>query len=248
MVTFDATYNDSEIYKVNERLTHFHTPSQLIKYYANYYEYHQMPTLEQFLEDEQAQRAFHMERGQKHLLFIFPENKQLPEELLDYAKKDYELCKMELYQLSKGTSSQIDDNISYKMVTEDDVIFKDFLEVCREGELEYGEDFVHLKEKTHLRDLDNPMILQLVGYMDNVPVGKIEAIVSESFIEIDDFYVKKAYRSKGVGLALQQAVWQFARNKTVILIADGNDTPREMYQKQGYEKVSERYELLHTGE
>jgi len=43
---------------------------------------------------------------------------------------------------------------------------------------------------------------------------------------------------------LQQFVWNRAGERPVILVADGNDTAREMYQKQGYKKISERYEFL----
>jgi hypothetical protein len=35
-----------------------------------------------------------------------------------------------------------------------------------------------------------------------------------------------------------------AQDKEVILQADGNDTPREMYLKQGYELQSNRFEIF----
>ncbi|MCE4955993.1 GNAT family N-acetyltransferase [Macrococcoides caseolyticum] len=245
-ITFKDTKVDAELFSENERYKHYHTPSQLIKYYANYFEYKVMPDVKSFIEDYHVQRAFHDQYQQKHALFIFPENNTLSQTLIDTAQQyGFGVEKMELYLLEQAPETKATDIEVVQVVTNDDV-FKDFLEVCREGDLEYGEEFADLKALTHRRDLHDETVLQFVGYQHGFPAGKIEAIESEAFIEVDDFYVLDAMRKQGVGTSLQQAIWQYAgmKGKQVILIADGNDSPREMYQKQGYIKVSERYELL----
>lgn len=78
MVSFKDTKQVAEFYSENTRYTHFHTPSQLIRYYSNYFEYKVMPSLEAFKEDEKIQSDFHERHGQQHLLFIFPQNEPLP--------------------------------------------------------------------------------------------------------------------------------------------------------------------------
>ncbi|WP_414050979.1 GNAT family N-acetyltransferase [Macrococcus animalis] len=245
-INFADTHNDAEVYAENDRYIHFHTPSQLIKYYANYYQYKQFPKFHKLMNDYREQKKFHEKHNQKHALFIFPEKVAMPKCYVKaMGQYGFTTEKMELYHLKTMPKTKLTD-IDIKQVSHNDDIFKDFLEVCREGELEYGEEFADLKQRTHERDLDDDNILQLVAYKHGFPAGKVEAIESEYYIELDDFYVLDAMRKQGIGTALQQAVWQYANNlgKQVILIADGNDSPREMYQKQGYVLVSERYELL----
>ncbi|KAA1039625.1 GNAT family N-acetyltransferase [Macrococcus equipercicus] len=248
MLTFNETKRDAEHYLENARLTHYHTPSQLIKYYANYYEYKVMPTVEQFKEDIAAQQNFHLERGQQHLLFLFPENMELSDQLLALSRDyGFTLNKMELY---KADTSQLTASCNPRVqiveVLERGKAFNDFLVVCRESEIEYGEEFVELKRTTHTRDLMDPSVIQLIAYMDGEPAGKLEAILNKQTVELDDFYVRKVFQGRGIGSQLQHFVWERAGQRSVILIADGDDTARDMYQKQGYRKISERYELLKT--
>lgn len=244
--SFADTHNDAEVFEENEKYIHYHTPSQLVKYYANYFQYKEMPDVEMFLTDYDKQKTFHEQRGQKHALFIFPECEVLNDAFQEKAKDlGFTVEKMELYLLKEMPKSK-DIEIEVVQVLNDDDVLLDFLQVCREGDLEYGEEFADLKERTHRRDLLNPQILQFVGYQHGFPAGKVEAVESAHYVELDDFYVLDAMRKQGVGTALQQAIWHYSQTvgKQVILIADGNDSPREMYQRQGYELVSERYELL----
>ncbi|UBH09024.1 GNAT family N-acetyltransferase [Macrococcus armenti] len=245
-VSFSNTHNDVDVYEVNERYIHYHTPNQLIKYYANYFQYKVMPDVDTFMNDYEKQKTFHEQRGQKHALFIFPEKEVLDDALQERAKTlGFTVEKMELYLLKEMPKSK-DTEIEVVQVLKENDVFLDYLEVCREGDLEYGEEFADLKARTHRRDVLNPQILQFVAYQHGFPAGKVNAVESAKYVEIDDFYVLDAMRKQGVGTALQQAVWRYASQvgKQVILIADGNDAPREMYQRQGYALVSERYELL----
>ncbi|GGB08485.1 N-acetyltransferase [Macrococcus hajekii] len=240
MATFKETKQVAELYEDNSRYKHYHTPSQLIRYYSNFFEYKEMPDLITFKQDESKQQQFHQARNQQHLLFIFPENETLPQELINYAEKqNYKIEKMELYETKELSVKRQAGEVK---VVCDDQTFSDFLQVCRAGELQYDEDFVDLKEEMHTADLGDETIIQLVAYNGGRPVGKLEAILNDSFIELDDFYVLEDARGKGIGSALQAQVLTYG--ESLILIADGNDTPREMYEKQGYKKVSERYELL----
>jgi len=75
-------------------------------------------------------------------------------------------------------------------------------------------------------------------------VGSIDLYLKEDSIEIDNFYVAKNHRGKGIGTALQQFVMEHADGKTVLLVADAADTAREMYNRQNYAYVSFRYEFL----
>ena len=188
MITFEKINNDAKVYLENERYVHYHTPDQLIKYYANYYDYKVMPTIDEFKEDLTTQQQFHEHHGQEHLLFIFPENEQLDEELVAFGKSQgCQLEHMELYRLKSPGQLRQNDNVQCEVVEKEGKVF-------------------------------------------------------------DDFYVLDSARRQGVGSKLQEAVYEQRGGKEVILVADGNDTARDMYVKQGYEKVSEQWEMLKGNE
>ena len=69
-------------------------------------------------------------------------------------------------------------------------------------------------------------------------------ILSENTVELDNLIVLHPYRNKGVASRLQQYVMSQFADKIVILAADGDDTAREMYQKQNYQYLGYRYEVL----
>ncbi|WP_251750271.1 GNAT family N-acetyltransferase, partial [Staphylococcus aureus] len=57
-------------------------------------------------------------------------------------------------------------------------------------------------------------------------------------------YVHEDFRNKQIASFLQRKGIEMAQDKEVILQADSNDTPREMYLKQGYELQSNRFEIF----
>ena len=69
-------------------------------------------------------------------------------------------------------------------------------------------------------------------------------IESEETIEIDSFGVIKEMRGQGIGRAMQGFVANYAKHKPLILIADGEDTAKEMYIKQGYTFISYCYSVI----
>lgn len=131
--SFANTHNDADVFEENERYIHYHTPSQLVKYYANYFQYKVTPDVDTFMTDYETQKTFHEQRGQKHALFIFPENEVLNDALQEKAKAlGFIVEKMELYLLKEMPKSK-DSEIEVVQVLNDDDVFLDFLQICREG-------------------------------------------------------------------------------------------------------------------
>ena len=89
----------------------------------------------------------------------------------------------------------------------------------------------------------NSMIQQVLAFYKGVAVGYVDLIISKETVEIDDLSVGEFYQQKGIGSRLQQFAMTSYPNKTVILIADGEDTPREMYRKQNYHFIGFKYEV-----
>ena len=79
------------------------------------------------------------------------------------------------------------------------------------------------------------MIKRLVAYLNNEPIGVVDVIESENYIELDGFGVLEQFRHQGIGSTMQSLVGEYAisrDHKPVILVADGEDTAKDMYAKQ----------------
>ena len=72
----------------------------------------------------------------------------------------------------------------------------------------------------------------------------MDLIKSENTIEIDGFGVLPEYQRQGIGQAMQSFVATVANNRTIILVADGEDTAKDMYLNQGYVYISYSYNIL----
>ena len=80
--------------------------------------------------------------------------------------------------------------------------------------------------------------------MDGQVVGSTDVIVREQTAEIDNFYVLPSHQRQGIGSQIQQFVMEQYEDKTIILVADGEDTPKDMYAKQGYQFIGFQYNAL----
>lgn len=72
----------------------------------------------------------------------------------------------------------------------------------------------------------------------------MDLIVSMKSIEIDGFGVLETYRHQGIGSTIQAYIGKLAKKKPVILVADGEDTAKDMYLKQGYTFLGYRYQII----
>lgn len=56
--------------------------------------------------------------------------------------------------------------------------------------------------------------------------------------------MKDSYRKQGIGTTLQSLVMENYPNKDIILVTNAYDTPKEMYEKQGYQLIEFTYQAL----
>ncbi|MGB5822671.1 MAG: GNAT family N-acetyltransferase [Proteocatella sp.] len=85
-----------------------------------------------------------------------------------------------------------------------------------------------------------------VSYLGDVPVGKCELYLDHGYAKIEDFDVIEKYQRRGIGTAMLKTMITDARGRkaeNIYLIADKDDTPKEMYLKLGFEIIAEEYEL-----
>ncbi|GKV67148.1 MULTISPECIES: GNAT family N-acetyltransferase [unclassified Sporosarcina] len=139
-------------------------------------------------------------------------------------------------------SVTMNSDIDIQAVTEDNL--KIFLDLQYLSDVQYGEEFA--KQKTDLlkRQFSEPNIHQVLALYKGKPAGSVELIAAEETVEIDNLFVDVSFRNKGIGSRLQKYAMEVFPNKTVILVADGEDTPKDMYRKQNYEYCGFSYEAV----
>ncbi|WP_235980490.1 GNAT family N-acetyltransferase [Staphylococcus durrellii] len=240
----------SDIYKTghldfedNKKLIYL-TPSEPIVYSSNNWIYKAMPSLEQWLADIETQSTMHRAQGSNHLSFTFPEDETPNEQLRKEIKnKSFELSYLELYAISPAELMSAETiNIDVQFVTRDSI--EDYLDVHQVFAESFGNDYVQQSTELIRHRFADEVIQRVIAYKDKIPVGILNLILAEDTIEIDGFGVLPKYQRMGIGKAMQNFVAEVANDRTIILVADGEDTAKDMYIKQGYVYISYSYNVL----
>lgn len=234
------------IIKDLELFTHFHDVKIKARYDSNFILLKNLPTLHELIELENYLRGYHHSYGQNHLKFIFPPNKKIPNDLTSYIKnRGYDEALLEMYSVFPNEFQGNLDCTNVCFVTEENL--EDFLELQYMEDLRFGLTYANEKvpflKSLFLREDYTAAII----YEGNEAVGSVELIIKSHSVEIDNLFIKEPYRKKGYATRLQAFVMKNFSNKQIILVADGEDTPKQMYQKQGYKLVGFQYEILKIG-
>lgn len=244
-ITFKNIFYRGRVVFEDELIRHYHTEELLVYYSGNFLQFKRMPRIDEWLRAFEYLREFHVKNGQNHVKFLFPENEEIPVELLHTMKSSgFDIGFVELYVIEprKFPLAPVTAKINVQKVTEEN--WQDFAQLNFEVDSKFGEAFAIGKRDMHERNLNDERFLQLIAYYDNVPAGTVDIIIGKNTAEIDGLVVLDSYQKKGIGTQLQQFVMNEFSDKTVILVADGEDTPREMYKKQNYQYRGKKYEAL----
>ncbi|WP_175989241.1 GNAT family N-acetyltransferase [Bacillus sp. Marseille-Q1617] len=244
-ITFDDIYTVGEVIVENDLYSHVHYPKMLKRYDSNFLEFKRMPSTEEFKSAAKYLKSFHHERGQNHVKFSFPAIMEISGNLMGYLKHEgFDIGFMELYSIKpcEFPKKGLMKGVEVKEVKEDD--FDKFISLQYVQDLEYGKEFADQKVELHQRQFKDPAIIQLLAYYNGEPAGAADVIINAGTAEIDGFFVLERWRRKGIGSCVQQYVMDRFHDKIIILVADGEDTPREMYQKQHYRYLGFQYQVL----
>ena len=245
-VTYSNIHKEGNQIKETTNWIHIHNAEMLLQYDSNYIQFKAMPTIMEFELVEEYLKESHQRTGQKHLKFIFPENQKFTKELLDHIVRNlhYDVGLTELYAIDPSEFPALShiEEILIKEVTEDN--FEDYLQLEYNQDLEYGIDFAKGKTEIYRKNFKNPQFLQVIAYYKGKAAGALEVIIADKTVEIDGIFVIEAYQRKGIAARMQKMVMDLFPNKTIILLAAGEDTPKEMYKMQNYQKQGFQYEAL----
>jgi len=242
-ITFKDIHKVGQNILETETFNHIHYPEMLSRYNSNFIEYKTWVSQEVFLRDINYLREFHEKNGQKHVKFYFPAGEEIPGHLKTVlTEHTFEIEKMELYSLQPSLFPRVENHPDISVQPVNDANLKDFLSLQYQQDIQFGTNFAEQKMALYKRFVKDPKIVQLLAYYKGIPVGSVHLILSNDTVEIDDFSVKPDYQRKGIGSRLQQYVMEHFSDKTVILVAEGSDTPRDMYQRQNYQLIDFQYE------
>lgn len=244
-ISFNDTFTLGKVVNENTVFRHIHYPQMLSRYDSNLIEFKQYPSLSEFKKVEAYLKDFQIKKGLDYLKFSFPANIELTSELGAYLKDQaYGKSFIELYAIEPSRFPVVKRNlaIDVQKVTQENL--ETLVEMKYRNDLEFGHDFASEKKDLTRRQFDHPSIQQVLAFYHGKPAGYVDLIVSQNTVEIDDLTVEPIFQRKGIGSLIQGFVMDTYPNHTVILIADGEDTPREMYRKQNYQYRGFKYEIL----
>lgn len=240
--SFDILMTYSSIVDQNDFFIHFHNPNALFRYDSNFFQLLFSPTSEEFQLIEEMQYYFSLDNNLEHVQFFWPENQGIHPDTLAYlAEQNYGLEKRELCLISPNDFPfRTIPDVKIVKVTVD--LLEPLKEINYTEDLTISEDYAQDKSPFYDSLFHNSTVEFYMAYYKGEPAGSLILCEGEESYEIDDMFTVKKYRRKGVAQALQQVVMTRAKdeNKYVVLAADVEDSPIEMYKKQGYTAVSSR--------
>ncbi|HEX2944419.1 MAG TPA: GNAT family N-acetyltransferase [Clostridia bacterium] len=126
----------------------------------------------------------------------------------------------------------------------DDLVLLDrtmYAEAC-------GQDFCERRARCRGQVyLSDSSIDSYICYCDGEPAGNCDLFLYDDMAKIEDFTVLPKYQRRGLGTSILKHLigTAFSEGARIIyLTTDEEDTPKEMYMKLGFEKVSDSYALL----
>lgn len=239
--SFSAIESFGECVENNEFFMQY-TNHDLPDYYdANFLLLKYNPTLLEFKMIETLHFDYQQEIGQSHLHIYWPEDTGLFMNVMHYlSKENYELGKQALLQLvPEDFIYKIQESsVQIQQVTADS--FPEFLKLNYTEDLNQGMTYADHKKGVYQYQFQQPHVRFLLATLDGRPVGSLVLIASNDYLEVDNILTSKPYRKRGVATTMIDYVRNEVRHdhKTVILVADVEDTPINMYKKIGFQTIS----------
>ncbi|API92655.1 MULTISPECIES: GNAT family N-acetyltransferase [unclassified Virgibacillus] len=243
-ISFDHIYHAGEVVAQSDLYVHYQNQDMLLQYNSNFLHFLRMPSLEEFEQTAAYLHDFHSRHGQHHVKFTFPQNIKPTEELIKhFIENNYNYRYLELFTIKPSEFPRVekDSNISIQFVTENE--YMDYSNLKYQQDVLFGSEFAKAQRDVYKKDFQNPNKWQIVSYFRGNISGCVDVIIGKGTAEIDNLFVLEEYRKQGIGSMLQQFVMDHCPDKLVILVADGEDTPREMYIKQRYCYRGFQYEV-----
>jgi ribosomal protein S18 acetylase RimI-like enzyme len=242
-LSFTNIYKAGQTVLENELYKHNHNPEVLLQYDSNFIHFKKMPTVQEFVEVHHYLKGYHDKNGQNHVKFYFPEGEKLTPELEEHLKgHDFTTGYLELMAIQPSNFPKVKENDDINIQEVSQETLQDYLTFQFEQNSVHGHPFAEQKQSQHVKNFTNEKIMQVIAFYKGTPAGTVDVIISEKTAEIDALVVHEEFQRKGIGSQLQKFVMDRFSDKIVILVAEGDDTPKDMYRKQNYQYLGLQYE------
>lgn len=241
MFTLADTYDETELYYFigNRKVPSMYSNNKIVLDFV--------PTAEELdiLEDSFLDYAYDL--NLTYYSFVLPMNQPLaPDLFAAIGEMGYEMSLTKLMVLDpadfKGSSKARDtygDRLVLKEV--DASIQQDYFDFNQvfDKAIDDTSEFAEQKLNYYPWFLAENNTTALAVYIDDKLVAITDIIRLAHAYEIDNFQVLDDYQRQGIGSLIQTWVCDKAlsEGKMVILSADADDTPYDMYLKQGYQDM-----------
>lgn len=239
--TFKNIENYSVAVEENEFFTQYTNIETPDRYDSNYVSLKFSPNLQEFKLIEKMHLEYQETIQQKHLKFVWPEKTGLQLDLLDYLdQKDYKIGMQNLYWITPEhfNGTEINQELSIQVVTDQNL--EDFLKINLEEDHQHGSKFLKHRKKIYPYLFKQAHTSFVLAYLNNEPVGSLILVSSKDFLEVDNVLTDYEFRGNKVATTMLNDVINKRANKeqAIILVADAEDTPKEMYENLGFQCIS----------
>ncbi|MGX7111571.1 GNAT family N-acetyltransferase [Gemella cuniculi] len=188
-----------------------------------------------------ACRNFFKDKGVNFIHIASVENTALSKKLKKYLKKEnYNEINLDLYHLAVEDFME-QEKSNYKIEFLQRVDFSKYLSFQYRIDLESSNnEWANHNQELLYEDIRSENIKQLIIKDDDKIIGTVNIIEKDDFFEIDNLYVDEKYRKQGIASHLISFAIKNENKSNVLLVADANDTPKYMYEKMGFKKISEQ--------
>ena len=229
-----------KIYSDNELFTQFFNEELNDSYDANNMLLKFSPSLEEFILIEKIQDDYKEEHKQPHIKFLWPENIGIRPDVLEYLDaNNYRVGMQNLYAANQHDLNipSINEELVIKKVTP--ATLNDFIKMNIDEDDTYDENIKKYRQKLYTYQAKMTHVDFFIAYSHQLPVGSLVTIASKLFLEIDNVLTVPSFRNQKVASSLINYVIQnLAKNKSILIVADAEDTPRKIYEKIGFEFIS----------
>ncbi len=130
-----------------------------------------------------------------------------------------------------------------------DAVWCDIVASLTEGQkhVDYAFAYQRASRKRPVFEQHAPRLSQYVAYLNTIPVGKCEVSRHHDILRPESFSVVVGFQRKGIGTALLNKIVEDGTTRgcnEVFLVADPDDTAKEMYKKVGFQTIGVEYQLL----
>ena len=246
--SFKDIYSRAKAAIETDKYVIYQTLKGKIYFSGNYLLIKTMPTtidqLDYYIE---ACRNFFREKEVNFVHLALPENENLDKKLKKYLlKNNFNEINFDLYHLAiENFIEQEESPYTVEILQKKD--YSRYLEFHYKMDLEVAdEQWAEHNQNWLYENIRSEKIMQLVAKDEEKIVGVVNIILKDESFEFDELYVAKKYRKQGIANHIMStAIKIFSRNN-VILVADADDTPKYMYEKFGFKKVSSQKFYLNT--